>query len=235
MTTTKAAIATEAAEATKVPKATEGKAPRTTKTTKERAGSDIVRGMIRAVHSRFALILPLCALPACGSGSPPSASALASSAAPTATLAANSATARAPGDGLPVLATNAPKDKPVSASGSRMDEIKKGMAPLIEKARQTYPDAKKRYLAGLPRGESFFVTVPLHDNEGATEQVFIAVSGIQGTKISGKIASDILTVQGFRRGQAYSLDEADLIDWLISKPDGSEEGNLVGKYLDSVH
>lgn len=115
-----------------------------------------------------------------------------------------------------------------------MEEIKRGMAPHIEKARQTYPDAKKRYLAGLPRGESFFVTTVLRDKEGASEQVFIAVSSVQGTKITGKIASDILTVQGFQRGQAYSLDEADLVDWLISKPDGSEEGNFVGKYLDSV-
>lgn len=133
-----------------------------------------------------------------------------------------------------MLATNAPKDKPVSASGARMAEVKRGMAPLIEKARQTYPDAKKRYLAGLPRGESFFVTAVLRDSEGTQEQVFIAVSTIKDGKISGKIASDILTVQGFKRGQAYSLDEADLVDWLISKPDGSEEGNFVGKYLDSV-
>ncbi|MFO0591374.1 MAG: DUF2314 domain-containing protein [Polyangiaceae bacterium] len=188
--------------------------------------------MIRPVHLPFALALS--ALAACGSGSQPSASAASTAPAPIATLSATGANAQPPGDGLPTLATNAPKDKPVSASGARMAEIKKGMAPLIEKARQTFPDAKKRYLAGLPRGEAFFVTVVLHDKEGTSEQVFIAVTGIRGNTISGKIASDILTLQGFQRGQAYSLDEADLIDWLISKPDGTEEGNLVGKYLDSV-
>lgn len=200
----------------------------------------IVQPVMRPIRLQGALALGLCALPACWNGAQPSGSS--SAAAPTSAAAATSANREAsPGDapgssgGLPVLATNAPKDKPISASGSRMDELRKGMAPLIEKARQTYPDAKKRYLAGLPRGEGFFVTTSLRDARGATEQVFIAVSGIQGAQISGKIASDIRNVQGFQHGQAYSLDEADLIDWLISKPDGSEEGNLIGKYIDSIH
>jgi hypothetical protein len=33
-----------------------------------------------------------------------------------------------------------------------------------------------------------------------------------------------------RRG--YSFQESELVDWLISRPDGSEEGNVVGKFLD---
>jgi hypothetical protein len=33
-------------------------------------------------------------------------------------------------------------------------------------------------------------------------------------------------------GDPYKLSERDLTDWLISKPDGSEEGNVVGKFLD---
>lgn len=196
--------------------------------------------VVRPIRLLPALVL--CALPACKSGSSsnpttgpaPSASLTTTPAKVGPNDAVNTGNSPARNVGLPVLATNAPEDKPVSASGQRADEIKKGMAPLIEKARQTFPDAKKRYLAGLPRGEVFFVTTVLHGKEGTSEQVFVAVSGIQGGKISGKIASDIVTVQGFRRGQAYSLDEADLVDWLISKPDGSEEGNLVGKYLDSI-
>jgi hypothetical protein len=29
------------------------------------------------------------------------------------------------------------------------------------------------------------------------------------------------------------VSEAELLDWLITKPDGSEEGNVVGKFLDT--
>lgn len=29
--------------------------------------------------------------------------------------------------------------------------------------------------------------------------------------------------------------EKDIIDWLISKPDRSEEGNFVGKFLDTLN
>ncbi len=196
---------------------------------------------------RLLLALGLCALPACGGGSEPSGSATGpTTAAATATVVAGSTgatptgaptsvAAPSPTGQDPVLAPNAPVDKPVSATGAKMAEIRKGMAPHIEEARRTYPDAKKRYLAGLPRGEHFFVTTVLHDDEGTSEQVFVAVSAIQGGKVTGKIASDILTVKGFKRGEACSVPEPDLIDWLISKPDGSEEGNFVGKYLDTVH
>ena len=34
-------------------------------------------------------------------------------------------------------------------------------------------------------------------------------------------------------GDSYQFSESDLLDWLITHPDGSEEGNFVGKFLDS--
>ena len=29
------------------------------------------------------------------------------------------------------------------------------------------------------------------------------------------------------------MKESDVLDWTISKPDGTEEGNFVGKFLDT--
>jgi len=40
-------------------------------------------------------------------------------------------------------------------------------------------------------------------------------------------------VTGYKHGDTYSFPEADLLDWTISKPDGTEEGNFVGKFLDT--
>ena len=48
--------------------------------------------------------------------------------------------------------------------------------------------------------------------------------------VSGIISNVIRTVSGFQNGQRYEFSESEIYDWLITKPDGSEEGNYVGKY-----
>ncbi len=137
------------------------------------------------------------------------------------------------GAALAQLAPNAPKDQPKPLMDGQTAAFEKAIAPYVAKAKKTYPAAKARYLAGLPRGETFFVTTRLHDATGRMEQVFIQVAKIEGNKISGAISSEMQLVTGYHTGQSYTFSESELIDWLISKPDGSEEGNLVGKFLDT--
>ena len=143
-------------------------------------------------------------------------------------LLAGSATAQEPH-----LAPNAPKDQPQTLDSARWARLDSAIAPLVVQARRTYPTVKQRYLQGLPHGESLFLTTLLRDSAGNREQVFIAVDSIRGRQIYGRIWSDISTVRGFRLHQPYTLSEDALLDWLISKPDGSEEGNVVGKFLDT--
>jgi len=133
-------------------------------------------------------------------------------------------------DKLPVLAPNAPADKPQRVWQKAFEDAIK---PYIEKARKTYPDAKERFLAGLPPKHVFFVTVRLHDSSGRWEQVFIAVKEIKEGTISGLIASEIEAVSGYKIGDKYSFPESELLDWTVSKPDGTEDGNFVGKFLDT--
>jgi hypothetical protein len=135
---------------------------------------------------------------------------------------------------LPVLSSNAPPDRPLDTTGkAEVEKALAALAPYIEQARQTYPAAKKRYLENLPAGHHFFVVTRLRDKTGTQEQVFVAVSEIRNGRISGRIASDVLGVSGFRRGDSHSFPEHELIDWLITRPDGTEEGNVVGKFLDT--
>lgn len=132
-----------------------------------------------------------------------------------------------------VSSSGAPKDQPGEARGNKeAEEYAAAIAPYVAKARATYPDAKRRYLAGLPARHQFFAVTQLKDNAGTTEQVFVAVMGITGDRISGRIASDILGVKGFKSGDPHSFPETGLVDWLITRPDGTEEGNVVGKFLD---
>jgi hypothetical protein len=131
------------------------------------------------------------------------------------------------------VAPNAPKDKPVNAGESEAEQIEAAIKPYIEKARSTYPEAKARFLKGLPPKHSFFITTRLTDASKRIEQVFIAVHEIKEGKVSGVIASEIHLVSGYKIGDTYSFAESELIDWTISKPDGTEEGNFVGNFLDS--
>lgn len=135
----------------------------------------------------------------------------------------------------PQLSPNAPQDQPVDAQGQAdVEAYRAAIAPYVAKGRKTYPDAKKRYLAGLSAGQNFFVVTNLADGSGTSEQVFVAVASIKGDRITGRIASDILGlgVKGFKNGDPYSFKESELVDWLITHPDGREEGNVAGKFLD---
>ena len=133
----------------------------------------------------------------------------------------------------PPVPGNAPPDQSVDTRGKEaVEKYRAAIAPFIEKARHTYPAAKKRYLDGLSAGHTFYVVTNLDDGRGTKEQVFVVVSKIADGRVSGRIASDILGVKGYKNGDAYAFSESEVVDWLISRPDGTEEGNVVGKFLD---
>jgi hypothetical protein len=127
----------------------------------------------------------------------------------------------------------APEDKPHAIDAERLAVYDAAIAPYVAEARRTYPSAKSRFLAGLPTRHVFFATTRLRDNAGRYEQAFVRIRRISNGVLTGVIASDISLVEGYRSSQEYSFPESELIDWLIANPDGSEEGNYVGKFLDT--
>lgn len=131
------------------------------------------------------------------------------------------------------VAPNAPKDKTIIAEAQEAEQLEAALRPYIEKARSTYPQAKARFLNGLPPKHTFFITTRLRDPDKRIEQVFIAVREIKEGRISGLIATQIRLVSGYQEGDPYSFPESELLDWTISKPDGTEEGNVVGNFLDT--
>jgi hypothetical protein len=79
-----------------------------------------------------------------------------------------------------------PPDKPFGITKKQMAEYQKVIAPYVAKARATYPDAKKRYLAGLPPGYRLSIQVPLFDRDGTREDSFVAVEKIKDGNVTGK-------------------------------------------------
>ena len=135
---------------------------------------------------------------------------------------------------VPHVAENAPQDKPVRVeSTAEKDRLDRALAPYVALARATYPQAKRRYLVGLPPRHSFFVSVELHDPAGRREMVFLAVDSLARDSIYGRIWNQVRLVRGYRLRDRYVVPESKLLDWLITKPDGTEEGNVVGKFLDT--
>lgn len=126
------------------------------------------------------------------------------------------------------------KDEPLGATGDKAAAIEKAFAPLIEKARAMLPSVKERFLLGLPRGERLFVTVKLSDCPGKYEQVFVQVLSWKGDNIRGRLDSDVQILKSYKRGYELDIPSTDVVDWTIVKPDGSEEGNLIGKYIDEM-
>jgi hypothetical protein len=144
-------------------------------------------------------------------------------------LLAGSAAAQRPVE----LSPDAPPDRPQTIAECQWSAALLAMAPYEEQARASYPDAKRRFLAGLPGGHTFFVTTRLRDETGQQEQVFVAVDSIAGARIVGRIWSRIHLVRGYRLGQSYEFADSALVDWMVARPDGGEEGNYVGKFLDT--
>jgi hypothetical protein len=132
------------------------------------------------------------------------------------------------------VSPSAPRDTPVATTTEEaMAKLSEVLEPCRVKALSTWPGAQTRFLAGLPPHQSLFVTTRLRDPAKHLEQVFVAVDRIAGDSITGKIWSDIALVSGYRRGQSIAIPQSAIIDWMISKPDGSEEGNLMGKFIDA--
>jgi len=106
------------------------------------------------------------------------------------------------------------------------------IAPAVKQARATLPQAKRRFLKGLPSGQAFFVTTRITDPDVLFEQVFVRVRQWQGAQVSGEIANELGTVKTYQQGQLINFPESAVLDWTISRPDSTEEGNYVGKLIE---
>jgi hypothetical protein len=133
-----------------------------------------------------------------------------------------------PAEPLPVLSPLAPPDRPVELGEDLEIEIER----LSRISRGELPGVRERFLGGLPPNHHLFVSTTLHD-ASANEMVFVHVREWREPElIDGVLDSDV-TVTGYRRGQPLSVRTSDVADWTISRPDGTEEGNRIGRYIDA--
>lgn len=131
------------------------------------------------------------------------------------------------------MSEKAPVDDPMIFNSTKEgDDFNARIAPLIVRARNTWPDAKARFEKN--RSTLLFVSHKLVDPQKREETVFVHVKSVAAGFIRGVIASEIGIVSGYRHGDEMIIPEMQILDWTISLPDGREDGNLIGKYIDST-
>jgi hypothetical protein len=130
-----------------------------------------------------------------------------------------------------------PPDKPKHVEGAQQaSDLDRAIAPYVAKARKTYPAAKKKFLAGLPPQYLFSLTTKLWDRSHTKfEIVFVVADKISDGKVTGHLATHTKQPVGYNYGDRITFPESEVMDWTIVHPDGTEEGNVVGKFLDTYH
>lgn len=122
----------------------------------------------------------------------------------------------------PVTGSSTVVDRPLELSEPELRKMEEATTPYVARAKESYPQARTRFLAGLPSGERFFIVTRVVGANGKSEQAFIRVKSILDGRVTGTIATDMRLLTSYKPGDPYDFPESDLIDWLIKKPDGSE-------------
>ena len=131
-----------------------------------------------------------------------------------------------------VAAPTSDQERAVARVRAHMEKL---MPKLID-AIATYPAAKKRFLRGLPPGQKFFVTVSAPNSRQPYDKSFVSlrVQSITGKNITGIVVRKFTPKSPYRIGQQVVISEHELGDWMIQKPDGSEEGHCLRDLMHEV-
>ncbi|SNC76363.1 hypothetical protein SAMN06265337_3348 [Hymenobacter gelipurpurascens] len=103
-------------------------------------------------------------------------------------------------------------------------------APLKE-ARRTFAQTRQRYSRGLPPGSQLYLTAQILNEAAVPEPVVVRVASWEAGRVVGHIVrlhSDGTSVAA----APAEFEEAAVLDWALLRPNGSEEGNHLGKFLE---
>lgn len=105
------------------------------------------------------------------------------------------------------------------------------LADPMREALRTLPQAKKKFLAGLPIGDQFLLSVRVIATDTSFRQASARVLGWHGNTVQALLLppADATTKT---EPTPVSFPETAVVDWTLLRASGREEGNYVGRYLD---
>jgi len=104
----------------------------------------------------------------------------------------------------------------------------------VSEARKTFPEARQQFLAAKSPAETFFVIVLLRDGDGHFQMSYMSVERVDAGTITGRISSEPSIVRGFHFNDVYRVAETEILDWSLKMSDGSEKGNFIPRFTDTL-
>jgi len=93
------------------------------------------------------------------------------------------------------------------------------------------PSVKERFRKGLKPGRVLLVKVPFPHGKGGFEYMWVTVTTWRGIRIQGQLTSHPLHRKDLRAGDPIEIDEMEVYDWMVTKPDGSFLGGYTERVL----
>lgn len=131
----------------------------------------------------------------------------------------------------PLVVLTAPPAAPTSLR-QKLVRADSALAEPMQQARRTLSRARKRYAAGLPGGTKCLVMVRVLASDTSFRQVQARVIGWHDGAVQALISP--LTKAATTDLRPVSFPETAVLDWTFLAANGREEGNFVGKYLDTA-
>jgi uncharacterized protein YegJ (DUF2314 family) len=92
---------------------------------------------------------------------------------------------------------------------------------------------KPRYTSAPPLSETLQVKAPFKTSDGGTEWMWVEVVRWQGATIHGVLRNDPFDVPSLKSGSRVDVEESTIFDYILTRPDGSREGNETGPLLEA--
>ena len=145
----------------------------------------------------------------------------------TAVLLAFPTEAQAP---APVVLTAATAPAGVRPALARDESA---LADPVREALRTLPQAKKKFLAGLPIGDQFLLSVRVVATDTSFRQASARVLGWHGNTVQALLLPETSAATS-AEPTPVTFSETAVVDWTLLRASGREEGNYVGRYTDTA-
>ena len=108
------------------------------------------------------------------------------------------------------------------------------LADPVREALRTLPQAKKRFLAGLPDGDQFLLSVRVAASDTSFRQASARVLGWRGNTVQALLLPAEADSATPAEPTPVSFPETAVVDWTLLRASGREEGNYVGRYNETA-
>jgi hypothetical protein len=92
-------------------------------------------------------------------------------------------------------------------------------------------DVRPAFERGLPPGEVVAVKAPFRTRTGGTEYMWVELRSVSGDELRGVLVNEPYEVAGLKKGDAVTLSQRELFDYVWRRADGSREGNGTSAFL----